>query len=422
MLLAILTKGENGIELEEDMPYTDKVWLITNFVLQIRFDTCMVTMEKSRMLQTPERRILNRDDVIALIADHEGAKDLDLSYTDLSEAHLGSNLEPMPPLDGAIFGKYGDVRSGTLAENAFFQRTSLRGAKFTGAVLRGARFYRSDLTNADLRFADLTNANLVETCLVGATLFNAQLAGARLTRADLRSADLFQASFSGQPELSKENIGEYLLQENEQEYIDYLQRAIMPTSLQAIEYHLRDRYFKAAQIYQNLRIQFQSNGRSDDAVWAYRKEKRMRKKWNGQQAQNYWKARERMKSVGFGLDWLGDWIVEILCDYGESIWRVMGWILVLLFLVGPVLIDVSGGLVWNEASNRIYYGLDSEWLRFLYSYFQHLLYMLDTITTASFLELRPANDIVRLASGLMAAVGIFLLGLLGFVAGNRIRS
>jgi hypothetical protein len=43
------------------------------------------------------------------------------------------------------------------------------------------------------------------------------------------------------------------------------------------------------------------------------------------------------------------------------------------------------------------------------------------MTTASFSGLQPINDAVKLTSGFFAILGIFLSGLLGFVAGNRIR-
>jgi hypothetical protein len=56
-----------------------------------------------------------------------------------------------------------------------------------------------------------------------------------------------------------------------------------------------------------------------------------------------------------------------------------------------------------------------------YVYTQLLLYTLDAFTTANFAVLQPANEVARLLSGLFAIVGIFLTGLLGFVAGNRIR-
>lgn len=378
-------------------------------------------MRKAKLDSIPKRRKLNRSDIVSLVQKRGGADGLDLTYTDLSNAQLGSSIEPMPPLDGAVFGKYGDVRSGTLAENTLFQRTSLRKTKFTYANLALARFYKSDLQEADLRFVDLTGAIMVEASLVGANLFRTQLIGTNLRGADLRSADIYLAAFSGQTELSKDNFGEYILQENKQEYQAFIERAILPTSLNSIEYHLQDRYLKAAQIYQGLGVHFESNGKHADSVWAYRKERRMRKKWNGQQSITLWKSKQRTESAGMLLNWLGDNIVEALCDYGESVWRVIGWIFILILFVGPLIINFSGGLVWSESSRMAYSNLGGNWQKIIYSYFQHLLYMLDTVTTANFSELRPSNDLVRLESGIMAGIGIFLIGLLGFVAGNRIR-
>jgi hypothetical protein len=93
----------------------------------------------------------------------------------------------------------------------------------------------------------------------------------------------------------------------------------------------------------------------------------------------------------------------------------------LLFAIGPVLVGLLGGLEWTENTRNAYFSRPTLWQRWLYIYFQHILYMVDTFTTADFAELGPANDVVRLFSGFMAIVGIFLAGLLGFVAGNRIR-
>ena len=92
-----------------------------------------------------------------------------------------------------------------------------------------------------------------------------------------------------------------------------------------------------------------------------------------------------------------------------------------LFVIGPALISLLGGLEWTGDNRQIYQSLSTPFQRWAYAYFQHVLYMTDTFTTADFAQLEPANDLVRLVSGLMAMLGIFLAGLLGFVAGNRIR-
>jgi hypothetical protein len=93
---------------------------------------------------------------------------------------------------------------------------------------------------------------------------------------------------------------------------------------------------------------------------------------------------------------------------------------VLLFIVGPILLSSLGGIAWTKELTHEYFELSS-WDRFWLWYRTYLLYTLDTLTTANFSGLQPINDAVKLASGFFAIAGIVLAGLLGFVAGNRIR-
>ena len=119
---------------------------------------------------------------------------------------------------------------------------------------------------------------------------------------------------------------------------------------------------------------------------------------------------------------VSDTLVEWLCDYGESFWRVMGWMAALIFVVGPSLLSMLGGIDWGQQPilTQKYFALSG--LPKLCLWYQtYLLYTLDTMTTASFSGLHPANNAVKFASGFFAMAGIVLAGLLGFVAGNRIR-
>jgi hypothetical protein len=93
---------------------------------------------------------------------------------------------------------------------------------------------------------------------------------------------------------------------------------------------------------------------------------------------------------------------------------------ILLFIVGTFLFSGLGGIVWNDELTREYHA-SSSWPKFWLWYRIYLLYTLGTMTTASFSGLQPINDGVKLASGFFAIAGIVLAGLLGFVAGNRIR-
>lgn len=116
---------------------------------------------------------------------------------------------------------------------------------------------------------------------------------------------------------------------------------------------------------------------------------------------------------------MSDWAVELLCSYGESPWRVLLWMVFVLFLLGPVLFYLFGGLERGGIRLQIFSSNPPQQLGNVY--LQYILYTIDTFTNADFSGLEPANDLVRLISGFLALLGIFLAGLLGFVAGNRIR-
>jgi len=367
------------------------------------------------------RQRLSRKEIVQLAETNGGTNGLDFTYTDLSDLKLGSSVEKTLPFDGVIFGKYGDILSGVVAERTIFVRNSFREAKFIGANLREANFFLANLTNADLRFSDLTNARLGYANLSGANLFGTRLIDANMRDVNLHGADLFRAVLSGRTELTRENIGESILQEDENEYREFIKRNILADSKNPLEHHLNDRFYKAVRIYETLRVHFEANGNTSDANWAYLKERRMKKKWNGALSSELWHQKDWKKSFVLRIRWIGDWFVELLCDYGESVSRVVGWLMALIFFIGPLSLSLSGRFDWNDTNARIYYSLEDGLPRFLYSYFQYLLYTLDTITTANFSVLRPVYDLTRLLSAVMASIGIILLGLLGFVTGNRIR-
>jgi hypothetical protein len=180
-------------------------------------------------------------------------------------------------------------------------------------------------------------------------------------------------------------------------------------------------YGEAKRGYLVLKRNFDSLGDYDAASKAYCRERRMEKLEAYQKAKAALSKREWLGVVTNGLKALGEQFVEVLCDYGESVWRVVAWMAILLFLLGPALVAMLGGLYWTGDNLPIYSSLSNPWQRGWYSYFQYVLYILDAFTTANFAKLEPVNDAVRLASGLVALSGIVLAGLLGFVAGNRIR-
>jgi uncharacterized protein YjbI with pentapeptide repeats len=287
-----------------------------------------------------------------------------------------------------------------------FTYANLQHANLSRSDLRGAWLWRANLQQAFCGNANLMKANFYEANLTDAEFWKAKLNGASFRGAVLERTRLLDADLSGA----------------------YFHRArlnnteMMASQLgDAIGEELDRNYHRALEAYARLKANFESIGRYADAGWAYRKERRMKKRLAGQQASDSWKKRLWGDSARNSLTWAQSWFIEILCDYGESLWRVIGWMAFLLFLMGPVLIWIFGGLEWTGTNRDIYLKLPT-WLQWFYAYLQYFLYMLDTFTTASFSELKPHNDAVRLISGLMSMSGIILAGLLGFVAGNRIRN
>ena len=174
------------------------------------------------------------------------------------------------------------------------------------------------------------------------------------------------------------------------------------------------KYDEAKEAYLSLKHNFESLGRYDDASWAYRKERRMEKMETLQKAGETYKEhrwREAASSLGKVVI---DQIVQIICDYGEGIKRVLATMVViyLLFTLG---FGVTGSVrrVVDQGSKVIEFSTADpiDWA----------IFSLGAMTTMDPADLRPANNIVQFFAGIEALFGIFLTGLLGFVVGNRIR-
>jgi hypothetical protein len=205
-----------------------------------------------------------------------------------------------------------------------------------------------------------------------------------------------------------------------------------------------------AKTYMAIKANLESRGYSAKAGQAHVKERQMIRKANAPRnarriygkaelgdKYEFSKDEERWKCVRPGVarwepslwsfylshttKWISDCVVESLCSYGESVWRVLFWMIATILVIGPVLIAISGGLEWTGNNWETYNRFPTPLEKQAYVYLQYILYLIDAFTTANFSNVRPANDIVRLASGMIALSGIFLAGLLGFVAGNRIR-
>jgi len=106
-----------------------------------------------------------------------------------------------------------------------------------------------------------------------------------------------------------------------------------------------------------------------------------------------------------------DQLVELVCDYGESLWRVLICLAIIWFdfallyaITGEVLAD--RGTQYVTTRNLV----------------DLLSFSLGTMVTIAPPGLIAYDSLLmRIAMPAQAFISIFLAGLLGFVAGNRIR-
>jgi hypothetical protein len=240
----------------------------------------------------------------------------------------------------------------------------------TGADLRGAV-----LTGASLREAVLCNARLQEVGLSQCEIAHIFLGGAKLDDTQLRLKQLDGA------------IGEELACDFEH----------------------------AAQGYLALERNFERLGDHDAASWAYRRRRRMQKREAMAQARAAHSGRRWGRALGRYMQFASDQLVEWVCDYGESVPRVLGSLAavyvaftLIYVLAGSVVRELEGpgGSVRVPMRNPVVVAIFS---------------LLVMTTGGSEGGLAPQGDVTLLLMGVEAFLGIALTGLLGFVLGNRIR-
>ncbi len=310
-----------------------------------------------------------------------------LRFADLSEAALESANLQRADLWGATLDRA--VMTGADLRNAILGEGSLRDADLTGANLRNAELRKVDLRGANLRGANLQGATLTNSDLTGAILGEAELQGVDLSSCILTHIHLGGA-WLDKTRLRQEQLGGALGEETDGDY---------------------DR---AAKGYLALERNFVDLGDSDAAGWAYGKKRRMQKLAALQRARTALGARQWRHAAREYIRYATAQLVEWVCDYGESIPRVLTSIVV-VYLVYLVLYGLTGSVLHVGATPAARYVTRNPVDLAIFSLF--------AITTSGSptVGLMPGGEAVQLLTGTEAFLGIFLTGLLGFVAGNKIR-
>ena len=114
-------------------------------------------------------------------------------------------------------------------------------------------------------------------------------------------------------------------------------------------------------------------------------------------------------------EFVNDQLVEWLCDYGESIPRILASIAV-LYVVFGILYAITGSVVREDDSPA---GVVRVMTR---NPIDLAIFSLLAMTTGSIgIRFYRDNDLALTLVGIHLFLGIALIGLLGFVLGNRIR-
>lgn len=336
-------------------------------------------------------------------------------------------------LEGANLGE-ADLREAML-EEANLRGASVRFANLRGAILEGASLCRADLRgaileDADLKGADLRDAELEEARLCGARLSGADLRDCLLREADLRKADLTGADLRGAV-LKGANFQNAVLREAKLQDLNLSHCEIAHIHLGgaklentpfllkqlggAIGEELAGDFEQAAQGYLTLERNFSGLGDHDAASWAYRRRRRMQKREAIERARVARAEQRWRRAVGQYAKFASDQLVEWMCDYGESIPRVLGSLAVVYaaftlfyFLGGGVVrvLELPAGTVRVSTHDPAGVALFS-------------LLVMTTGSPAG--NLQPRGDLTLSLMGVQAFLGVALTGLLGFVLGNRIR-
>lgn len=369
-----------------------------------------------------------------------GLGQADLTGAGLRRAKLGGAILERATLPGADLAGAdlsaanlaGADLVGSLLEDADLTGASLRFATLAAAVFDGAKLNRADLWGvkagggvfaaADLREAVLEEADLTGADLSGADLRGAVLRKCRLHRADLSGADLRDAVLAG-ADLSGATLRDAKLQDVSLVGCDLTHVHLCDARLdrtRLLREQLAGRvgeeaareYELARRAYLVLERNFVELGDPDASSWAYRRRRRVTKWESLRQARARWDGGHMVGTAKGLLAFAQDQLVEWVCDYGESVWRALGTLLV-VFAVFLAVYWATGAVVRVKGDEREPADRVSEYV--LYS-------MAATTSPGNPPQgLGAADEASYLLTGVHSFAAIFLIGLLGFVAGNRIR-
>jgi hypothetical protein len=385
---------------------------------------CRAHQDQAAATETPREAVHWTREWLEGMAAAIGAPErLSLTGVDLSRLDL-SGIDLHGRWDGESASWIGvnlqgsDLRGANL-RGADLRYADLQGARLMGTNLQGARLGLANLRGAKLAHAKLDGASLVMADLQEATLYDANLQGSDLRSADLRGVDLLGVHTGG---LLKVRLYRAKLDHT------LLRREQLGAG---IEDEQAGGYREAQDTYLMLKRNFEDLGDYEAASWSYMKERQMEKACSAPWRARGFYGKEELGDtndhrlpgrypcvwwffVRHTAKWLSDWLVELVCGYGERPSRTM--------VTMTIVFGLFMGIYWATwAVMKMERTAEGTVFVPTRNLVDLAIFGLGAFTTMDPQGLEPRVAWVQFLTGLEALLGIGLTGLLGFVLGNRIR-
>lgn len=333
-------------------------------------------------------------DALFALAEQRGIG-LDLTGLDLTSL----NMCRPKPWRYLIFGNNLTGSVATMRQT-LFMGTALEWCWLAGCELNGANFTDCTFVNCDLRFVTFGRARLGSATFDRCDLFGASMqSGTVLSNSRFRLVSpptvfdgvtgLRWSAFEGTRKSPA------LIAESKHHYPLFLERTggERPGGSDTISAAVDRRLQDAANSYRLLSGHWTAQTQFADAAKAYQRSRRLERK-----AASPFHRGTRARP----LRWVELWASDLVCGFGESVSRVLATLLLVALLPGLILFLLHGV--------KGAHGLPDD-----------LLFSASRLTAATPTHLSPSDRLTSWLGIAQAFVGIALLGLFGFVAGNAIR-
>jgi hypothetical protein len=358
----------------------------------------------------PEKTI-TQDEIDQLLIRQQGQ--INLAGYDLSGIDFRKRT-----LKNIIFSDYHNKKISNLTK-ANFNDCTIEDVRFSGAILENTSFRNCKILWCDFRYIKCSQSTFQDAYLYACDFYRASFGDYTIFDGAILVVSLYMANMLGAG-VRKENLPYGLLQENKNLFEEFHEHfSFVPKD--QISTYIEKRHRESMLIYKYLSGLWTSQGMLQDAGWAYVQSKRYERRtispifiWKTHKQDTkshqipYPGLHRLVTTLKYLPKYFGYWFVDAICGFGENIWRV---ILSILCLIG-----LSAIGYWSM------YGLvDQNGIPYT-MFVDYLIFSMGNLTSTSFGDYIPADKLIEFLISVQSLIGITLVGLFGFILGNKIRS